>query len=126
MDLRDIIVKQSEPVRVAEAAGTAPGFGTENIAPVFQPLFKQVHAYAQQVTGSEQVRVADLPAVPVAALVHRGRMEDIAEAFEALIRWTTDSGYTLTGTSRELYHHWDEKDPAGHVTELQVLLAASD
>jgi hypothetical protein len=49
-------------------------------------------------------------------------MEDIAPAFEALIDWTKDSGHTLAGPSRELYHHWDDEDPAGHVTELQLLL----
>ena len=50
-------------------------------------------------------------------------MEGIAPAFEALMTWTKDSGYTVAGPSRELYHHWDEEDPAGHITELQLPLA---
>lgn len=155
MELHDVVIKQSEPVRVAEAAGCAPGFGPENIGPVFRPLFQQVHAYlrdcgarpginlaryqdpeedgsvivhvgfdigGQDVVGDDRVSVLELPAVLVAAHVHHGTMEDIAPAFEALIHWAKDSGYALSGPSRELYHHWDDEDPAGHVTELQLLL----
>ena len=155
MELHDVVIKHSEPVRVAEAAGRAPGFGPENIGPVFRPLFQQVITQLREdgarpginiaryedpaedgsvifyvgfdigghdVSANDRLRVVDLPAVRVAALVHRGAMEDIAPAFEALIRWTKDSGHTLAGPSRELYHHWDDEDPAGHVTELQLLL----
>jgi effector-binding domain-containing protein len=78
----------------------------------------------QDVNADGLLRITDLPPVRVAALVHRGTMEDIAPAFEALIHWTKDSGHTLAGPSREIYHHWDYEDPAGHVTELQLLLAA--
>ena len=157
MELHDVVIKQSEPVRVAEAVGSAPGFGPENIGPVFRPLFRQVRAHlrdsgirpginiaryegpaedgnvilhvgfdigGQDCTADDRLRIVDLPAVRVAALVHRGTMENIAPAFEALIHWTKDSGYTLAGPSRELYHHWDDEDPAGHVTELQLLLDA--
>jgi DNA-binding transcriptional MerR regulator/predicted transcriptional regulator YdeE len=156
MELQDIVIKQSEPVRVVEATATPAGFGTENIAPVFQPLFRRVHGYlvgsgvqpglniaryegpaddgtltlhvgfdigGQDVTVDDGLRIVDLPAVRVAAVVHRGTMEGIAPAFAALMTWTKDSGYTIAGPSRELYHHWDEKDPAGHVTELQLPLA---
>ncbi len=155
MDTRDFIVKQSEPVRLAEATASAPGYGPENIAPVFQPLFRQVWAYLRQagvtpgmniarysdpaedgtvtlhvgfaigdqkVAETDQVRVVELPATPVAAFVHHGTMEDIAPAFEALMLWTIDSGHASSAPSRELYHHWDEDNPAGHVTELQLPL----
>ena len=50
-------------------------------------------------------------------------MEDIAAVFDALLTWTKDSGYTLDGPSRELHLHWDDQDPAAHVTELQLQLA---
>jgi DNA-binding transcriptional MerR regulator len=156
MELTDIVVKQSEPVRLAEATGTPAGFGPENIQPVFRPLFGEVYAYLKSsavrpgmniaryegpaedgsvtlhvgfdiggadVAGSDRVRIVDLPAVPVAAVIHRGPMEDIAAVFDALLTWTKDSGHTLDGPSRELYHHWDDHDPAAHVTELQVQLA---
>src|ERR1700761_7212191 len=156
MELPDIVVKHSEPARLAEAVGTTAGFGTENIQPVFRPLLEEVYASlagnavrpglsiaryeepaedgsvtlhvgldigAADVAGSDRVRIVDLPAVPVAAVIHRGSMDDIAAVFDALLTWTKDSGYTLDGPSRELYHHWDDQDPAGHVTELQLQIA---
>jgi len=134
MDLRDVVIKLSEPVRVVEAVGSAPGYGPENISPVFQPLCHQVHAYlvnngvrpginigryegpsedgtvtlhvgfdigGQDVPIDDQLRIVELPAVRVAAFVHRGTMDDIAPTFEAMIGWIKDSGYTLArpGTS---------------------------
>jgi effector-binding domain-containing protein len=66
--------------------------------------------------------VIDLPVVEVASVIHRGTMEDIAPAFEALMRWTADRGYKPIGPSRELYHEWHDEDPTLHVTELQLLV----
>lgn len=48
MELHDVVIKHSEPVRVAEAVVSAPGFGTENIGPVFRPLFRQVRAHLRE------------------------------------------------------------------------------
>lgn len=52
-------------------------------------------------------------------------MDTIADSFDALIRWSSDSGYTLDGTSRELYLEWHEDDPTQHVTELQLPLSST-
>jgi DNA-binding transcriptional MerR regulator len=38
----DVVVKQSEPLRIAEMAGTAPGFGPANIGPVFARLVPEL------------------------------------------------------------------------------------
>jgi effector-binding domain-containing protein len=153
--IQDVVVKQTEPVRVAEAVGTVPAYGHENVSPIFVPLFSEVYAYlndagvrpginiaqyegprddgtlilhvgfdlgAQDVVGNERIKVIDLPVVEVASVLHRGTMEDIAPAFEALMRWAVESGYTSVGPSRELYHEWHEDDPTLHVTELQLLV----
>jgi DNA-binding transcriptional MerR regulator len=42
MKTRDIILKTTDPVRVAEATATAPGFGHENLGPVFAQLLPEV------------------------------------------------------------------------------------
>ena len=42
MDVHDIVVKHTQPIRIAEAAGTAFGFGHENLAPVFGQLLPKV------------------------------------------------------------------------------------
>ena len=44
-------------------------------------------------------------------MIHRGAMEGIEAAFEALVRWIEDSGYRLAGPSRELYHEFHDEDP---------------
>jgi DNA-binding transcriptional MerR regulator/predicted transcriptional regulator YdeE len=38
----DVAIKTTEPVRIAETSGTAPGFGHENLAPLFQELVPKV------------------------------------------------------------------------------------
>jgi effector-binding domain-containing protein len=61
--------------------------------------------------------------VEVAAAVHRGGVEGIPPAWEALVRWIEDSGYRLAGNCRELYHEWHVDDPTRTVTELQQPIA---
>jgi DNA-binding transcriptional MerR regulator/predicted transcriptional regulator YdeE len=153
MPLHDIVIKQAEPIRLAEAVGTAAGYGSENLGPLFARLIPEVlerltevgatpgivvghyeglkddgsvvlHAGFdigdQDVPSTELVQVVELPAVQVASVVHRGTMEEIEPAFEALVRWIEDSGHRLAGGSRELYHQLHHEDPTGNVTELQI------
>lgn len=58
MELNDVVIKHSEPVRVAEAVGSAPGFGTENIGPVFRPLFQQVRAHLRDGGARPGINIA--------------------------------------------------------------------
>ena len=74
----------------------------------------------QDVPSGEVVQVVHLPAVQVASVIHRGAMDGIEPAFEALMRWIEDSGYRWAGPSRELYHEFHHEDPTRHVTELQT------
>jgi DNA-binding transcriptional MerR regulator len=153
MPRNDVVIKQAEPIRLAEAVGTAPGYGSDNLGPLFARLLPVVldhltrvgakpgisvghyedpqddgsvvlHAGFeigdQDVPSSEFVQVADLPSVLVASVIHRGPMEGIEPAFEALMRWIEYSGYRWAGACRELYHEFHDEDPTCHVTELQV------
>jgi DNA-binding transcriptional MerR regulator len=153
MQVHDVVIKQADPIRVAEATGTAPGYGSDNLAPLFGRLLPEVLAHLawvdakpgisvghyeypqddgsvvlhagfdigdQDVPSTEAVQVVDLPVVQVASVIHRGAMEEIEPAFEALIRWIEDGGYRVAGPSRELYHEFHHEDPTRHVTELQV------
>jgi effector-binding domain-containing protein len=153
MPRNDVVIKQAEPIRLAEAVGTAPGYGSDNLGPLFARLLPVVldhltrvgakpgisvghyedpqddgsvvlHAGFeigdQDVPSSEFVQVADLPSVLVASVIHRGPMEGIEPAFEALMRWIECSGYRWAGACRELYHEFHHEDPTCHVTELQV------
>jgi len=156
MDLQDIVVKHTQPLRIAEAVGTAPGFGHENLGPVFAELLPAVLAHLsqegarpgisvayydepaddgsvclhagfdigdQEVNDGDHIRVVDLPVVEVASVVHRGPMDAVVAAYEALVRWLEDSGLHPAGRSRELYHEWHDEDPTRHVTELQMPIA---
>ncbi len=75
------------------------------------------------VESEDRVRVVDLPAIEVAAVVHRGPMDDVEFAYETLVRWVEDSGYHLAGRSREPYHECHDDSPADNVTELQMPVA---
>ncbi|HLI73294.1 MAG TPA: MerR family transcriptional regulator [Acidimicrobiales bacterium] len=158
MSSLDVAVKSTEAVRIAEAVGEAPGFGHDNLGPVFGQLVPLVLGHLgaagvrpgimiawyeepaddgrvvlhagfdvgdQNVPGSDGsdgdgVRVVELPSITVASVVHRGDMEGIEQVYEALVRWTCDSGYELAGRSRELYHEWNDQHPERSVTELQM------
>ena len=45
MKTDNIVVKRSEPVRIAEMTETAPGFGNENLNPVYRRVVPHVLAY---------------------------------------------------------------------------------
>ena len=152
----DVVIKSTEPVRVAETSGAAPGFGHENLAPEFDRLVPKVLTRLarlgvspgimiawyeeptddgsvvlhtgfdlgdQDLAAGDGVAVTDLPVTRVASVIHRGSMDDVGTAYEALVRWIEDSGYALAGFSRELYHEWDNHEPTRSVTELQLPLA---
>jgi DNA-binding transcriptional MerR regulator len=156
MQIQDIVINWTDPIRIAEAAAVAPSYGSENLGPVFAQVVPEVLEHLrrvgarpgltvayyespaddgsvvlhagfdigdQDVPESDRVRAVDLPVVEVASVVHRGTMDGIAPAFEALIRWSEDSGFTWADPTRELYHEWHEEDPTRHVTELQLPIA---
>lgn len=55
----------------------------------------------------------------------RGPFENIAGAFLALAGWLTrHEQYEMEGTSRQIVHRgpWNEPDPAGYLTEMQIPL----
>lgn len=62
--------------------------------------------------------MADLPAADHATLVHRGSMDAVLPAWQALARWMDAHGHDSTGPARELYLECPT-DPAQWVTELQ-------
>ena len=72
---------------------------------------------------SNIISVRDLPAVERAAtLIHHGAMADIQTSYAALSAWTTETGATPVGFSREIYLQTDG-DQSTWVTELQFVLA---
>ena len=64
------------------------------------------------------LEVIDLPAVRTATLVHRGLIDQVLPAWQALARWIDDNGHRSAEPARELYLDCPD-DPADWVTELQ-------
>jgi len=153
MESGDVVIKTAEAMRVAEATAESPGFGSDNLGPVFAELYPVVLAHlgaagvrpgvcvawydgphddgtvtvhggfgigAAVLPPHARVRVTDLPAVEVAAVVHRGPMDDIVTLYGALVRWIEDNGYERSGPSRELYREWREDEPSANVTEIEL------
>jgi effector-binding domain-containing protein len=54
----DIVLKMTDPLRIAEAVGVAPGFGHENLAPVFGRLLPEVLAHLDAAGARPRMSVA--------------------------------------------------------------------
>ncbi len=54
----DIVLKTTAPLRIAEAVGVAPGFGHENLAPVFGRLLPEVLAHLGAAGARPRMSVA--------------------------------------------------------------------
>jgi DNA-binding transcriptional MerR regulator len=151
MELQDVVLKQTQPLRIAEASDRAPGFG-EALRPVFARLWPKVLDRIERpgmpvayyadladdgsvvlhtgfelgdagVTEGDGVTVVDLPVIEVASVVHHGPMEEIESAYEGLVKWIEDSGLRIDGLSRELYLELNMNDPSASITELQMPIA---
>ncbi len=76
----------------------------------------------KKISGSDRVKVYELPSLDHAAcIIHKGRYENIGEAYNALMAWIESNGYQISGPDRELYFTDPSKvkDPADNVTEIQ-------
>jgi DNA-binding transcriptional MerR regulator len=68
------------------------------------------------------VDVLDLPGVSRAvATIHHGNMNRVERGYEALLRWTEETGERVDGYSREVYLDCDG-EPETWITELQFVL----
>jgi effector-binding domain-containing protein len=68
--------------------------------------------------SNEQVKVYELPAIEVAAVVHHGDVDEFTEGHKTLLKWTAANGYRLRGAYREIYHDWGDHRNA--TTEVQL------
>lgn len=151
---QDVVLKQTQPLRIAEMRGKAEALDPQHIGPVFASLEPKLAEHLQRagaqpgtlvgyyddpdedgsvgvhvafeidgqdVPPGDEVKVLELAVIEVASVVHRGSMEGIGPVYEALIRWIEDSGLSLAGYSRELYHEMGTEGPS--VTELQIPVA---
>jgi DNA-binding transcriptional MerR regulator len=74
----------------------------------------------QSLADTNEVRVVELPAVPVASVLHRGPMTGFTDTFLTVVRWIDANGYEIADRSRELYRKLTPDDPDSIVVELQI------
>jgi DNA-binding transcriptional MerR regulator len=74
LPVHDIVIKQTQPLRVAEATGVAPGFGHENLGPVFGRLLPEVLAHLERSRARPGISVAhyEEPDEDANIVVHAG------------------------------------------------------
>src|SRR5215471_17592376 len=79
MSSLDVAIKTTEPIRIAEASATAPGFGYDNLNPVFERLVPEVLDHLRRAGAPPGIMVAwyEDPADDGSIIVHAGF--DIAE-----------------------------------------------
>jgi effector-binding domain-containing protein len=69
------------------------------------------------------------PAGLVATVTHFGPYGQLHRAHEAIIAWSRDNGYTLSGPSWEVYGHWKDEwnnNPAKIRTDIFYLLVTDE
>jgi DNA-binding transcriptional MerR regulator/predicted transcriptional regulator YdeE len=94
---------------------TAPGADGAVIAHAAVPIAAE---HGADLNG---LSITDLPAADHATLVHRGSMDLVLPAWQALARWIDANGYRPGNQSRELYLECPA-DATQWVTELQELI----
>jgi DNA-binding transcriptional MerR regulator len=74
IDIQDVVVKPTPPLRIAEAVGSAPGFGSENLGPVFARLLPEVFNHLERVGARPGISVAhyEEPADDGSVVLHAG------------------------------------------------------
>jgi effector-binding domain-containing protein len=70
----DVIVKTSEPLRIAATSGSAPGYGHENLGPVFDELLPEVMSAIARAGAKPGISLAwyEWPADDGTMIVHTG------------------------------------------------------
>jgi DNA-binding transcriptional MerR regulator len=74
MSSLDVAIKTTDPVRVAEASATAPGFGSDNLGPVFERLIPDVLTHLERAGVKPAIQIAwyDEPADDGSVVLHAG------------------------------------------------------
>lgn len=74
MSSLDVAIKMTEPTRIAETSGSAPGFGHENLHPVFERLVPQVLSHLDRARVEPGIMIAwyEEPSDDGSVMVHTG------------------------------------------------------
>jgi DNA-binding transcriptional MerR regulator/predicted transcriptional regulator YdeE len=137
----DVMLKQVEPQLVASvrmilpnhsavgALGPHPGEGGQTLVIWYDTEFKEHNVDGAaafflrcRIPDNGRMYVHELPAATMAATVHHGPYNTIADAHEAVLTWIDANSYQISGPDREinLYNKMPIRlDDPSYVTEIQ-------
>lgn len=104
--------------------------GAKDIGPCFAIWHQPADVYSNEeaeaavpidrsIPSTERVLVYELPQQQVAAAVHHGGYDGLAQIHTALLTWIEANGYRSTGTYREVYIQHNANNLAETATEVQ-------
>lgn len=70
-------------------------------------------------SGTERVKVYELPLAQVASVVHHGNFDDFTQGHAALLNWIGANGYRIAGPFREIYIKHNHRNLIDSTTEIQ-------
>lgn len=73
----------------------------------------------RKLSGTDRVKVYELPPVQVASVVHQGNFEEFTGGHAALLEWIDANGYRTAGPYREIYIQHPRDPLADTITEIQ-------
>lgn len=75
---------------------------------------------SKTIPGKNEIKPGEIPAGKHAACLHVGRYSEVEPAYNALMQWIKENGYTPTGVAYEFYLNDPSRTPE---TELQTRIA---
>jgi DNA-binding transcriptional MerR regulator len=115
--------------QVPEALGPHPGEGGQTLVIWYDTEFKEHNVDGAaafflrcRIPDNGRMHVHELPAATMAATVHHGPYNTIADAHEAVLTWIDANSYQIAGPDREinLYNKMPIRlDDPSYVTEIQ-------
>jgi DNA-binding transcriptional MerR regulator len=73
----------------------------------------------RSISGTDRVKVYELPQVQVASAVHQGEFENFTQLHGALLTWIEANGYRIVGPYREIYIKHNPDNMSDSATEVQ-------
>ncbi|MBB6144952.1 DNA-binding transcriptional MerR regulator [Silvibacterium bohemicum] len=117
-------------LKLSAALGPAMAACQFGVALWHDPEFKESDVdaeagfyFKENVPAADGVSVYELPETTVASAMHNGSYQRLPEAYDGLLRWVAENGYSVAGPIRELYLKISmpvRQDDESYVTEIQV------
>lgn len=73
----------------------------------------------RQIKETDRIKVYQLPAAQVAAVVHQGNFADFTQGHAALLEWIHVNEYVIVGPYREIYIRHNKANLSDTATEIQ-------